>query len=89
VLLSRALVGVGLVTFLGIGYVVAVVAAGALLQRWTGPALALAVTTGIAIAFQPVRIRLRRGANRLVFGERAEPYGLMARFGTELGEGDG
>ena len=85
VLVSRTLVAAGLVTFLGAGYVLAVLGAGALLQRWTAPALALSVTTGVAVAFQPLRTRLRRGANRLVFGERAEPYELMARFGAELG----
>jgi len=85
VLLSRTLVAAGLVTFLGAAYVLAVLGAGALLQRWTAPALALSVTTGVAVVFQPLRTRLRRGANRLVFGERAEPYELMARFGAELG----
>jgi signal transduction histidine kinase len=34
----------------------------------------------VALLFEPMRSRLQRWANRLVFGERATPYEILARF---------
>jgi len=48
--------------------------------------LRIAATALVAIAFQPVRDRANRLANRLVFGERATPYEVLARFGERVGE---
>src|SRR5205814_664580 len=38
------------------------------------------------VAFQPVRDRANRLANRLVYGDRATPYEVLARFGERVGE---
>ena len=38
----------------------------------------------IAIAFQPVRARANRLANRLVLGERATPYQVLSAFSERL-----
>jgi signal transduction histidine kinase len=48
--------------------------------------LRIAATALIAVAFQPVRDRGNRLANRLVYGERATPYEVLARFGDRVGE---
>jgi hypothetical protein len=39
----------------------------------------------VALAFQPLRRRLRRMADRVVYGRRADPYEALARFGRSLG----
>lgn len=38
----------------------------------------------VAILFQPLRERLQRGANRLMFGQRDEPYAVLAQFARQL-----
>jgi signal transduction histidine kinase len=85
VLVSRTLLSVGLAGFIGLVYVVVVV----LLGRDIGPGgsagLKILATAIAAIAFEPVRERLARFANRLVYGERATPYEVMAEFSDRLG----
>ncbi len=48
--------------------------------------LRIAATALIAVAFQPVRDRANRLANRFVYGDRATPYEVLARFGDRVGE---
>jgi len=53
--------------------------------------LSILATAVVAIAFQPVRTRVQRVANRLVYGKRAEPYEVLSQFservaGTEATE---
>src|SRR6185437_5787808 len=48
--------------------------------------LRIAATALVAIAFQPVRVWARRLANRLVFGERATPYEVMAGFSERVAD---
>jgi signal transduction histidine kinase len=38
----------------------------------------------VALLAQPLRERLQRGVNRLMFGQRDEPYTVLARFGRQL-----
>ena len=47
--------------------------------------LSVAATALVAVAFQPVRRRLQRVANRLVFGRRATPYDVLSGFATKVG----
>jgi len=47
-------------------------------------ALALLATVGVAVAFQPLRERLQRLANRLVYGHRASPYEVLAEFSRRI-----
>jgi two-component system NarL family sensor kinase len=43
------------------------------------------VATGlIALAFQPLRQRVQRGANRLLYGDREDPYAVVSRLGSRL-----
>jgi signal transduction histidine kinase len=48
--------------------------------------LSVAATGIVAGLFQPVRRWATRLANRLVFGRRAEPYEVLARFSDRVGE---
>lgn len=48
--------------------------------------LSIATTAVVALAFQPLRQRARRLANRLVYGERATPYEVLAEFSSRAGD---
>lgn len=47
-------------------------------------AIALVATGLVAVLFQPLHGWLQRGANRLVYGERDEPYAVISRLGRRL-----
>src|SRR5439155_8728953 len=45
------------------------------------------IATGlVAVLFQPLRDRLPRGVNRLLYGDRDEPYTVLTRLGRRLEE---
>lgn len=47
-------------------------------------ALSIGATAIAAVAFQPVRLRVRRFANRLVYGQRVTPYEAMSSFSRRM-----
>jgi len=51
--------------------------------------LAIAATAAVALLFEPLRSRLQRWANRVVFGERATPYEVLARFSERAATAEG
>ena len=51
--------------------------------------LAIAATAAVALLFEPLRSRLQRWANRVVFGERATPYEVLARFSKRAATAEG
>jgi signal transduction histidine kinase len=64
---------------------VAVVAlCGLVLHREAGLGASLVATATVAVLFGPVRTRLQRGANRLLYGQRDEPYVAVANLGMRL-----
>jgi signal transduction histidine kinase len=65
-------------------YVFAVVALGALFQARGNLAVSLLATGLVAVLFQPLRGRLQRGVNRLMYGERDDPYAVVSRLGRRL-----
>ncbi len=73
-LVSAGLTGVYAGIVLGIGAL-----AG---QR--GPVLTVAAAVAVALLFQPARQRAQRIANRLVYGERATPYQVLADFAQDM-----
>jgi signal transduction histidine kinase len=84
VLINRTLV-YGALTACVIGiYVLAVVALGSLFQAQGNLAVSLSATGLVAVVFQPLRGRLQRGVNRLMYGERDEPYAVISRLGKRL-----
>ena len=67
-------------------YVGIVVGIGNLLGAAGQPNLTLSIlaTAVVAVAFQPVRDRIQRLANRLVYGKRATPYEVLSQFSERV-----
>ncbi|HXA43042.1 MAG TPA: histidine kinase [Candidatus Solibacter sp.] len=88
VVISRALVYGSLAAFITAVYVGIVVGVGTLAGGGGRPNLLLSiVATGVvAVAFQPVRERLQKIANRLVYGNRATPYEVLSQFSERVAE---
>jgi signal transduction histidine kinase len=88
VVISRSLTFGVLAVFIGGVYVAIVVGIGALFDQADGSNVGLSViaTAVVALAFQPVRGRVERWANRLVYGKRATPYEVLARFSHRAAE---
>ena len=86
VVISKTLVYGSLAVFITGVYVAIVVGIGSLAQHGVRPSLALSIvaTAVVAIAFQPVRERVQRLANRLVYGQRATPYEILADFAGRM-----
>ncbi|CAN5796524.1 hypothetical protein BH18ACT11_BH18ACT11_25400 [soil metagenome] len=47
-------------------------------------AISLLATGLVAVLFVPLRDRLQRGVNRLMYGERDDPYAALSRLGQRL-----
>jgi signal transduction histidine kinase len=88
VIISRALVYGTLAAFITAVYVGIVVGVGTLVGGGGQPNLLLSIvaTAVVAVAFQPVRERLQRIANRLVYGKRATPYEVLSQFSERVAE---
>lgn len=88
--IARTLVYGALAAFITGAYVAVVVGVGRLLGRGDGPdtALALAVTAGVAVAFQPLRRRLQQLADRLVYGRKVTPHDVLSSFSRRLAAPD-
>lgn len=61
-----------------------VVGIGTLAGYAGGPVLTIAAAVTIAVLFQPVRQRAQLVANRLVYGQRATPYQVLADFAQNM-----
>ncbi len=61
-----------------VGYV------GNLFQASDRSAIAFLTTGLVAVLFQPMRERLQRWVNRLMYGERDDPYAVLSRLGQRL-----
>ncbi|MEX1045929.1 MAG: ATP-binding protein [Actinomycetota bacterium] len=86
IVINKTVVFGALAIFITGVYVAIVVGIGALVGRGDEPnvALSIAATAVVAVAFQPVRQRVQRFANRLVYGKRATPYEVMADFSHRM-----
>ncbi len=83
-LINRTLV-YGLLTASIIGlYLLVVVGLGTLFSVLGNLLLSLLATGLIAVLFQPLRERLQRGVNSLMFGERDEPSRMLSRLSRRL-----
>ena len=65
-------------------YVLVVGGLGALLQSRGNLIVSLLATGLAAVLFQPLRDRLQRAVNHLMYGERDEPYAVLSRLGQRL-----
>lgn len=65
-------------------YVLLVGGLGALFQSSGNIVIGLLATGLAAMLFQPLRVRLQRSVNRLMFGERDDPYTVLSRLSQQL-----
>jgi signal transduction histidine kinase len=88
VFISRSIVYGSLAAFITAVYVGIAVGIGTLVGSGGKPNLGLSIlaTAIVAVGFQPVRERLQRFANRLVYGKRATPYEVLSQFSERVAE---
>ncbi|GAA2972534.1 signal transduction histidine kinase [Microbacterium terrae] len=81
--IRRTVVAGTLVLLVGLVYATAV---GLAALVWQGSGVVAAVATTIVVAFaaHPVRVRLERAVIRGVYGERGDPYGVVARLSDDM-----
>jgi signal transduction histidine kinase len=86
VVIGKALVYAVLAAFITAVYVLLVVGVGTLAGQSGRPNLGLSIlaTAVVAVLFQPVRERVQRLANRLVYGRRATPYEALAQLSERM-----
>src|SRR4029077_8460835 len=85
-IINKALVYGGLAAVITVVYVLVVINIGAMVGGSRRLWLSLLTTAVIAVAFQPLRDRAQRLANRLVYGKRATPYEALSQFSEHLSE---
>jgi two-component system, NarL family, sensor kinase len=85
--LGRSLVYAGLsVVVLGVYVTTVAMLGGALGERFGAP---LVATVIVAVGAEPLRRRLQQLSNRIVYGDRDDPYAALSRLGARLdGAGD-
>ncbi|MGD8398328.1 MAG: GAF domain-containing sensor histidine kinase [Anaerolineae bacterium] len=65
-------------------YALVVGALGAFFHAQGNWLIAFLATGLVALLFQPLRERLQRGVNRLLYGHRDEPFEVLARLGQRM-----
>ena len=87
VVINKAVLFGTLASFITAVYVAIVVGIGSLVGRGDRPSLGLSIaaTAVVAVVFQPVRDKVQRFANRLVYGARATPYEVLSDFADRMG----
>ena len=78
--ISKAVLYGGLAVFITAVYAGLVAGVGTLAGSRSTPLLSAVAAAVVAIAFQPVRQRAERLANRVVYGRRATPYEVLSDF---------
>jgi signal transduction histidine kinase len=86
VVIRKTVVVGTMAAFISAVYVGLVVGVGALVGSGGNALLSAAAAAIVALAFQPVRVRARRLADRIVFGRRATPYEVLSDFSGRMGE---
>jgi signal transduction histidine kinase len=82
--LPRILVYGLLSTLLLTGYVALVALAEAVFGTGADPTAALVAAAVVAVAAAPLRARLQRGVDRLVYGGRGDPYAALSDLGHRI-----
>lgn len=84
IVINKAVVYGGLAAFVSGIYVLVVIAVGSLTGYASNPVLSAVAAAIVALAFQPVRRRAQRLANRLVYGRRATPYEVLSELSSRF-----
>lgn len=87
-ILNRTLVYGSLTALIIVLYIAIVGGLGALFHTPTNAVTGLVATAVIAILFQPLRDRLQRGVNRLLYGERDDPAAVLTQLAQHLETAD-
>ncbi len=82
--ISRALVYGALTAIVAGLYMLIVGGLGSLLNGRGNLLISLLAAGLVAVLFAPLRARLQRGVNRLMYGERDDPYAVLSRLGQRL-----
>lgn len=90
IVISRGLVYAGLAAFITAAYLLVVVGVGLAFGTGGSPNLPLSVVAMavVVVLVQPVRVRLQRLANRLVYGVPADPYAALSDLSKTAAAGD-
>jgi two-component system NarL family sensor kinase len=84
-IISRTLAYAALTACVVATYLLAVMALAALFRsQRTDGLISLTATAVVAVLFAPLRDRVQRGVDRLLFGQRNEPYSVISRLGRRL-----
>jgi hypothetical protein len=73
------LLAAGLAVYAGV-----VLVLDAVLRGHAAPVVTLLAAAAVAVIFQPLRLRLQRAADRMLFGDRGDPYAVLAGLGRRL-----
>jgi two-component system NarL family sensor kinase len=84
IVINRTLVYGSLTTLIVGMYVLIVGSLGTLFQTGGSLPVSLLATGIIAMSFQPLRQHLQHDVNRLMFGERDDPYAVLGRLSARL-----
>jgi signal transduction histidine kinase len=82
--LGRSYLWASLTTCVVAGYLLVVTLLAAVLQRAAGASLAVAASGVVALLIAPLRTRLQRSVDRLLYGARADPYASVAALSARL-----
>jgi signal transduction histidine kinase len=88
--ISKTLTFGALGVFIAAMYALVVVGVGTLIHQADEPNLWLSIgaTAIIAVLFEPIHTRIRRVANRFVYGDRATPYTVLSQVSSRLASAD-
>jgi signal transduction histidine kinase len=84
ILINRTLLYGSLSACVVLIYVLAVGGLSVLFEAQGKSGVSLLATVVVALLIQPLRSRLQRGVNRLLYGERDDPYAVTSRLGRRL-----
>jgi signal transduction histidine kinase len=73
-----------LAVFITLVYVGLVVGVGTVVGNRQSALLSAVAAAIVALAFQPIRVRAQRLANRVVYGNRATPYEVLSEFAERI-----
>ena len=88
ILINRTLVYGSLTALIVAIYLVIVGGLGMMFQTQTNALSGLVAAGIIALLLQPLRVRLQRGVNRLLYGERDDPAIVLTRLAQQMESAD-